>query len=300
MIARVKVGVVFPQSELPTDAASVREFAMGVERLGFHHFLAYDHVVGADPSVHVGWRGPYDVDTTFHEPLILFGFLAGITSMEFATAIIISPQRQTVLLAKQAAEVDILSGGRLRLGIGVGWNQVEYEALGQTFESRGVRQEEQVDLLRRLWTERAISFDGRFDHLTGAGISPLPLQRPVPIWLGGRSPAAYDRIGRLADGWFPLIDLSPELVTAQRLIVDSAERAGRDAALIGMEPQVRIDRESNRTLVETIGSWREAGASYVALNSMKLGLKGVSAHLEVLSEAAETLHLDQQGETDLL
>ena len=186
------------------------------------------------------------------------------------------------------------------MGIGVGWNQVEYEALGQTFESRGVRQEEQVELLRRLWTERTISFDGHFDHLTGAGISPLPIQRPVPIWLGGRSPAAYDRIGRLADGWFPLIDLSPDLVTAQRLIVDAAERAGRDAALIGMEPQVRIDRESNRTLVDTVGSWREAGASYVALNSMKSGLQGVSAHLEVLSEAAETLHIDQQGETGLI
>ena len=149
----MRIGVVFPQTEIGADAGAVRAYAQRVEELGFRHVLAYDHVLGADPAVHRGWQGPYDLTTTFHEPLVLFGYLAGITSLELVTGIIILPQRQTVLVAKQAAEVDVLSGGRFRLGIGLGWNAVEYEALGQDFSSRGRRVEEQVDLLRRLWTE---------------------------------------------------------------------------------------------------------------------------------------------------
>src|SRR6187401_3228635 len=153
----MRIGVVFPQTEISGDVGAVRAYAQRVEELGFAHVLAYDHVLGADPAVHTGWAGPYDVDTTFHEPFVLFGYLAAITSIELVTGIIILPQRQTALVAKQAAEVDLLTQGRFRLGVGLGWNAVEYEALGQRFDQRGRRMSEQIGLLRRLWTERAVT-----------------------------------------------------------------------------------------------------------------------------------------------
>src|SRR5207344_813463 len=167
----MRIGVVFPQTELGGDAGAVRAWAQRAEELGFTHVLAYDHVVGADPAVHTGWDGPYNVHSTFHEPMVLYGYLAAVTSMELVTGIIILPQRETVLAAKQAAEVDLLTGGRFRFGVGIGWNAVEYEALGQRFDERGRRLSEQVPLLRRLWTEASVTHDGTFDRVTGAGIN---------------------------------------------------------------------------------------------------------------------------------
>ncbi len=155
----MNVGVVFPQTELGGDPGAVRAYGQRVEELGFTHLVAYDHVLGADPAVHQDWKGPYDVRTTFHEPFVMFGYLAGLTSLELVTGVIILPQRQTALVAKQAAEVDLLTGGRFRLGIGLGWNAVEYEALGEDFTNRGRRSEEQVDVMRRLWTEESVTFD---------------------------------------------------------------------------------------------------------------------------------------------
>ena len=193
----MQIGVVFPQTELGGDVGAVRAYGQEAEALGFRHVLAYDHVVGADPAVYPGWDGPYDLHTTFHEPLVMFGYLAGVTTLELVTGIIIAPQRQTVLLAKQAAEVDLLAQGRFRLGLGIGWNRVEYEALGEDFSTRGRRLDEQIDLLRRLWTEESVTFDGRFDHIKGAGLAPLPVQRPIPVWIGAASPPAYRR----AAGW---------------------------------------------------------------------------------------------------
>src|SRR5512132_1506415 len=174
----MRIGVVFPQTELGGDVGAVRAYGEGVAGLGYTHLLAYDHVVGADPTVHAGWAGPYDVSTTFHEPFVMFGYLAAITSIELVTGIIILPQRQTALVAKQAAEVDLLTEGRFRLGVGLGWNAVEYHALGTDFSDRGRRSVEQVELLRRLWTERSVTYDGTYEHVTGAGIAPLPIQRP--------------------------------------------------------------------------------------------------------------------------
>ena len=186
----MRIGVVFPQTELGGDPGAVRAYGQRAEELGFAHLLAYDHVVGADPQVHQGWSGPYDIDTTFHEPLVMFGYLAAVTTtLELVTGVIILPQRQTALVAKQAAEIDLLSGGRLRFGVGIGWNAVEYEALGEDFGNRGRRSEEQVELLRLLWTQRSVTFDGRYHQVTGAGIAPMPVQRPIPLWIGGRLPA---------------------------------------------------------------------------------------------------------------
>ena len=191
----MKIGVVFPQTEIGADAGAVRAYGERAEQLGFHHLVAFDHVLGADPAVHQDWSGPYDVTTTFHEPLVLFGYLAAITRLELVTGILILPQRQTALVAKQAAEVDLLTGGRLRLGVGIGWNTVEYEALGKDFTSRGRRTDEQVQLLRRLWTEQSVTFHGADEHVTGAGLSPLPVQRPIPVWFGASATAGLPRPG---------------------------------------------------------------------------------------------------------
>ena len=222
----MQVGVVFPQTEIGADVADVRRYAEQVEAFGYRHVLAYDHVVGADPAVHRGWRGAYDVTSTFHEPLVLFGYLAAATSLELTTGIVILPQRQTVLVAKQAAEVDLLSGGRLRFGVGLGWNEVEYESLGVPFAGRGRRLEEQIPLLRRLWTEPSVTHRGEHDHVRGAGLAPLPIQRPIPIWIGARSSRAYRRVGQLADGWFPMVPPGPELDEARALIKEGARGAG--------------------------------------------------------------------------
>ena len=282
----MRIGVVFPQTEIGGDAGAVRAYAQRAEELGFRHVLAYDHVVGADPAVHHGWQGPYDVATTFHEPLVLFGYLAAITSLELVTGVIILPQRQTVLVAKQAAEVDLLSRGRFRLGIGLGWNTVEYEALGQDFSNRGRRVEEQVELLRRLWTEPSVSYIGRDHRVTGAGLAPLPVQRPIPVWFGAQSDRAYQRAGRLADGWFPQVRPGPELDQARAVVERAAAQAGRDPREIGMEGRATW-RGSPDTLAEHTRSWQEAGCTHLSVNTMGAGLRSVDEHLAVLETAAE-------------
>jgi probable F420-dependent oxidoreductase len=287
----MQIGVIYPQTELPTDPGTVRAYVEAVEGLGYQHFEIYDHVLGADPAVHDGWNAPYDVDTTFHEPLVFFGFLAAITNLELVTAIVIAPQRQTVLLAKQAAEVDILSEGRFRLGIGAGWNPVEYGGLGQDFSTRGKRQAEQIGLLRRLWTERSVTHEGTFDRIVGAGLAPLPVQRPIPIWLGGVTPAAYRRTGALADGWFPRVEPGPDLDAARSVVFDAAVAAGRDPAAIGMDARIKQGAGGTDDLTRDATRWRDAGASHLSVDTMDSGLGGVEAHLDALANAAEALQL---------
>jgi probable F420-dependent oxidoreductase len=281
----MRIGVVFPQTEIGADAGAVRAYGQRVQELGFRHVLAYDHVIGADPVVHQPWTGPYDVRSTFHEPLVMFGFLACVTSLELVTGIIILPQRQTVLVAKQAAEVDLLSGGRFRLGIGLGWNAVEYEALGQEFATRGRRVGEQVDLLRRLWTEPSLSYQGSYHRVSGAGLAPLPVQRPIPIWFGAQSERAYRRAGRLADGWFPQVRPGPALDAARAVVDRAAAEAGREASTLGMEGRVSWRGDADR-LADSARRWREAGATHLSVNTMGAGLRTVDDHLAVLEAAA--------------
>lgn len=287
----MRIGVVFPQTEIGPDTAAVRTYAARVEAIGFAHILAYDHVLGADTEVHKNWRGPYDIRTTFREPFVLFGYLAALTSLELVTGIIILPQRQTALVAKQAAEVDLLTGGRFRLGIGIGWNAVEYEALGMEFSNRGRRVEEQVALLRRLWTEQSVTFDGGYEKVTGAGLAPMPVQRPVPIWFGGSSAPAYRRMGKLADGWFPQVPPGARLDEARAIVDQAAAEAGRDPASIGMEGRVSWGEGGTDKLVDQIGRWRDAGASHVSINTMGAGLRSVDEHLDALAMAAKGLGL---------
>lgn len=283
----MRIGAVFPQTELGGDASAVRAYGQRVEEFGYAHLLAYDHVVGADPAVHTGWAGPYDVHTTFHEPLVMFGYLAAVTTtLELVTGVIILPQRQTVLVAKQAAEVDLLSEGRLRLGIGLGWNAVEYEALGENFANRGKRSEEQVALLRRLWTEPTLTFDGRHHRVTGAGLAPLPVQRPIPVWFGAASRPALERAGRLADGWFPMVAPGPQLDEARAIVSRSADAAGRDSSSIGMEGRLAW-RGDRRRAADELAQWADAGATHVSVNTMGAGLRTVDEHLSALQAVAD-------------
>jgi probable F420-dependent oxidoreductase len=291
----MRTGVVFPQTEIGPDPGAIRAYAQGVTELGYSHVLAYDHVLGADPEVHQGWLGPYDVNTTFHEPFVLFGYLAAITSLELVTGVIIVPQRQTALVAKQAAEVDLLTRGRLRLGIGLGWNAVEYEALGKDFSNRGVRSEEQVALMRRLWTVQTVTYEGRFERVTGAGLSPLPVQRPIPVWFGAASPRAYKRAGRLGDGWFPQMPPGPKLDEARASVEQAATDAGRDPSALGMEGRVHWGTGGLDRVVDHVGRWRAAGASHVGISTMGGGLGSVDGHLDALASAADALGLEPTG-----
>jgi probable F420-dependent oxidoreductase len=284
----MRIGVVFPQTELGGDPAVVRAYGQRVEDLGFSHILAYDHVVGADPEVHRGWRGPYDIDSTFHEPFVMFGYLAAVTSLELVTGVIILPQRQSVLVAKQAAEVDLLTGGRFRLGVGLGWNAVEYEALGEVFTNRGRRSEEQVALMRKLWTERSVTFDGRYHTVTGAGLAPLPVQRPIPVWFGAASDRAYERAGRLGDGWFPMVAPGPDLDHAREQVGRAAEAAGRDSGGLGMEGRVTWNGDRDKVGAD-IAAWAAAGATHVSVNTMNAGLTTVDDHLAALERVAADL-----------
>lgn len=294
MTAPPRIGVVFPQNELGGDPGAVRAWAQAATDLGYHHIAVFDHVVGADPRVHDGWDRSYTVETTFHEILVLFGFVAALTPLELVSMVVILPQRQTVLVAKQAAEIDLLTEGRFRLGVGIGWNAVEYEALGQRFTNRGARFEEQIELMRRLWVEPSLSFQGRYERVTGAGIRPLPVQRPIPVWIGASADVALARAGRLADGWFPQVQPGPALERAIAVVHGAAARAGRDPAVIGMEGRVQLDEVGLDGVADRVRAWREVGATHLAINTMGVGLGAVEDHIGALASAAQALALDRR------
>ena len=287
----MKAGVVFPQTEIGADPVAVRDYVQAAEGLGFSHLIVYDHVLGADTAKHANWSGGYTLESMFHEPFVLFGYLAGITeSIELVTAVLILGQRQTALVAKQAAQCDVLSGGRLRLGVGVGWNHVEYEALGEDFHTRGARQSEQIEVMRQLWTNNVVDFHGKYHDITSAGINPMPIQRPIPVWLGAGSranPSPPDRVlrrvARLADGWFPQVGPgeAPEVLAR---LANFAAAAGRDPAAIGMEPRLNAadgDPEFWQSQAET---WAALGASHLSLNTMRAGYQSPQEHINAIQQ----------------
>lgn len=279
----MKIGVVFPQTEIGADPEVIAKFATTAESLGYEHLLAYDHVLGANTASRPDWQGPYTTESMFQEPFVLFSYLAGLTStIELVTAVIILPQRQTALVAKQAACVDVLSRGRLRLGVGTGWNDVEYEALGEDFHNRGQRSEEQIDLLRRLWADESISFDGEYHKITDAGLNPLPTRNNIPIWLGGMAPQVIDRAGRLADGWFPFVN--KDLGTQIEQMRKSAEQAGRDPDSIGIECIIPADTDAER-----VKKLRDMGVTHVALVTMNLQLTAPAEHLDAIARGRDML-----------
>jgi probable F420-dependent oxidoreductase len=284
----MKFGVIFPQTEIGADPSGVRDFAQAVESLGYDHIIPYDHVVGANPASRPGWNAPYNHKDMFHEPFVLFGYLAAVTKkIGLASGVLILPQRQTVLVAKQAAAVDVLSGGRLRLGIGIGWNPVEYEALGENFKDRGARSEEQIEVLRALWTKELVTFKGRWHTITDAGINPLPVQRPIPIWLGGGAEPVLRRVGRLGDGWFPLAEPGDKVRSMIERIRAYAKEAGRDPSAIGIEGRVSVADGSREKWLQAISRWKELGATHVSVNTMKAGFSTPSAHIDAIRRFRE-------------
>jgi probable F420-dependent oxidoreductase len=277
----MRYGVIFPQTEIGSDPIAIRDFAQAAEGLGYVHMMAYDHVLGANPASRPGWRPPFTYLDTIHEPFVLFGYLAGLTkTLELVPGVIILPQRQTALVAKQAAALDVLSGGRLRLGVGIGWNPVEYEALGENFKNRGRRSEEQIELMRKLWTQELVSYEGRWHKITDAGLNPLPVQRPIPIWLGGGAESVLRRVGQMGDGWFPLLGPDDKCRVAIENIRSYARDAGRDPSCIGVEGRIFVGQRPAEEWVQEIAAWKTLGATHLTINTMKSGFATPAAHIE--------------------
>jgi probable F420-dependent oxidoreductase len=286
----MRIGAVFPQTEIGSDPQAVRAWAEAVEQLGYTHILAFDHVIGAGTASRPDWRGPYSSATMFHEPFVLFGYLASITrTVELVTDVIILPQRQTALVAKQAAEVDVLSGGRLRLGIGIGWNDVEYQVLNQNFADRGRRSEEQIEVLRALWSSPEITYRGRWHTIEDAGLNPLPPRRTIPIWIGGGVEATLKRVARLGDGWFPQIPPDDRAAGMLEQLRQWTAEAGRDPASIGIEARLSLGREPADRWIDYVDGWRALGATHIGVNTMGCGFTSPDEHISALKQVGTML-----------
>jgi len=280
----MNIGVVFPQVEIGPDPVAIREYAQAVEAMGYTHILAFDHVLGANPDRPGGWKGPYTYRHSFHEPFVLFGFLAAATRrVELVTGILILPQRQTALVAKQAAVVDVLSGGRLRLGVAVGWNPVEFEALGENFKNRGRRIEEQIEVMRALWTNELITFEGQWHRVPDAGINPLPIQRPIPIWMGGESEVVVRRAARLADGWLPHFRPGAEAQAIVDRLHGHIKEAGRDPGKFGIEGRMTLAQVPSEQRTKELAEWRAMrGITHLCIHTAGLGLNTPDEHVRTL------------------
>ena len=287
----MKIGLVFPQTEFGNDTVALRDYTQTAESLGFTHVLAYDHVLGANPNRPGGWNGPYTYQTAFHEVFVLFSFMAALTTkLEFITGILILPQRDTSLVAKQAASLDVLSNGRFRLGIGVGWNKVEMEALGYDFHTRGQRVEEQIDVLKLLFTQELVTFKGEWHDLPDVGLNPLPVQRPIPIWLGGHADVVLQRIARKGDGWLP----GYRTAEAAKESLDKLEgylvENGRSLSDIGLEPRLHY-QDGPEAWQNYLQGRQAAGATHLSFNTMGVGFDTPQKHLQAVEEFAKVIGL---------
>ena len=269
----MKIGVVFPTNEIGADPAATRDYAQAAESLGYDHLLAYDRVIMASSSSR----------DMFHEIFVLLGYLAAVTErMELVTGVLVLPQRQTALVAKQAAAVDVLSGGRLRLGIGVGKNTVEYEALGEDFTNRGARSEEQIAVMRALWASEHVTYDGRWHRITDAGLNPLPANRSIPIWIGGHADIVLRRTAKIADGWMPLIPPDDNARAALEKLCGYTREAGRDPAEIGIESWFTIRDRSTADWLQWVDAWKDLGATHLTLNTMESGFSSPAEHIDAI------------------
>lgn len=286
----MRIGAIFPQTEIGVDPSQIRHYARAVEDLGYDHILAYDHVLGANTASRPNWQGPYTQASQFHEPFVLFGYLAAVTQrLELVTGILILPQRQTALVAKQAAAVDVLSGGRMRLGIGVGWNSVEYQGLNEHFHTRGARMDEQIAVLRALWSETAITFNGRWHTIEDAGINPLPARRTIPIWMGGHSDAAIKRTARMGDGWLPQRRPDDESRAQVERLRAYTREAGRPESAVAIEARLSLSLVPEDGWRAYAHAWQSLGATHLTVNTMGLRLPTVEAHIERLRHVKAVL-----------
>jgi probable F420-dependent oxidoreductase len=293
----MKIGLVYPQIEFGSDPAAIRDYAQLAEELGFSHILAYDHVLGANPDRPGGWQGPYTFRNTFIEPIVLFSYMAAFTEqIQFTTGIVILPQRQTALFAKQAATLDVLSKGRLRVGVGLGWNEVEYIALNEDFHTRGQRLAEQAAVLRQLWTQPLVNFSGRWHTIPDAGLNPLPVQRPIPLWFGATAPTALRRAARLADGW--LISTSRKAADAMPsldLIWRTLDETGRARSDFGLEARLVYGEGDPGVWNSQIQEWKSVGTTHLSFNTMGHGFDTPLKHLAAVQKIAAVLESGKGG-----
>jgi probable F420-dependent oxidoreductase len=289
----MKVGVIYPQYEYGNDPAAIRDYGQLAESLHFTHLEAYDHVLGANPMRPGGWTGRYTHETPFQEVFVLFGFLSAVTQrLGFMSGILILPQRQTPLVAKQVATLDVLSKGRMRLGVGLGWNEVEYISLGQDFHTRGRRIEEQIELLRKLWTEPLVEYSGRWDRVDDAGLNPMPIQPRIPIYFGARAAPAIRRAARIGDGWI-MNFRNPEDAKAPLEVLNRAlNDAGRDRQDFIVEGRLQYGEGDPSVWEAHIQSYQALGVNDFALNTMESGLKGPSDHQTAVRKFAAALDLN--------
>jgi probable F420-dependent oxidoreductase len=277
----MQLGAVFSNAEVGGDLASTRAWAEGIQDLGYDFAVAADHVVGADPTAYQELSRVYSIDNPLHEPLTLFAYFAGVAPrLGLLSSVVILPQRQTALVAKQAAEVDVLSEGRLRLGVGIGWNPVEFDALGTNFRNRARRFEEQIEVMRQLWTNRLVTYDGRYHTLRAIGINPLPVQRPIPIWFGASAESAVKRACAIGDGYLPLAPLEGGWQATIDKIHGWLREAGRDPTSFGLEGRLNAAIGTPEEWRQTIELWRGFGASHLSVGTQGIG--GVDAHLQRL------------------
>ena len=280
----MEFGAVLPHNEIGNDPDAMRTYAQGVEALGATHLLIYDHVLGADPDRPGGFKGPYDKDIAFHEPLTTFAFIAAVTkTLEMMTAVLILPQRQTVLVAKQAAELAVLSNNRFRLGVGTGWNRVEYTGLNEDFSTRGARQSEQVELMRKLWSEDSLDFQGKYHRIDAASIKPRP-GRPIPVWFGGSAPVVLDRCARLGDGWIPLMGPGEAAAQAIETLRARRESLGLPWTGFGIQAQAQYAGGTPERWQGHAEKWRRLGATHLAIATHNAGPTDVNGHLERVRE----------------
>ena len=286
----MQYGAFFPTRDMPADRTAIRDWAQAAEALGFDYIEVSDHVLGADRNAIPGFEGPYDADDSFHETFTTIAYMAAITEkVGFASGVLILPQRQTALVAKQAAQVDILCGGRLRLGVGVGWNPVEYEALGENWKTRGRKQEEQVQLMNRYWTERTVTFEGEFDRVAHAGVNPLPIQRPIPVWFGGGVDAVLKRAAKYGQGWIPLGNPGRTSMAMLEKLKGYLADEGRDPSAFGVEAWIRHNLGGPDDWRKAVDTWRDAGASHATFYTSGQGVGGVDAQIAEMRKFVEAM-----------
>ena len=266
----MRIGAIYPQIDLGSEPHKVKDYCQSVEALDFKHITCFDQVVGLDMSKRPGLPYVHDYQDTFHEIFVLFGFMAAITErIELATGVVVLPQRQTALVAKQAAEIDVLSNGRLRLGIGVGIKPDEFGALGENYRNRGRRSEEQMEVMRALWSSPLIDFDGRWHTIRAGGINPLPVQRPIPIWIGGHSDPVLKRIARLADGWMPNFEADAFGRKTIETLHRYCHELGRDPGEIGIEVTVNVLGSTPEQWAADALAWKALGVTHLSANTMR-------------------------------
>lgn len=288
----MRLGIMLPLSDIGGDPATLRSFAQAAEEIGYTNLGLPDHVLGVNAASRPDWGERNTSADLFHDPFVCFGFLAALCrpTTEFSTQVLILAQRQAALVAKQAACLDVLCNGRFRLGIGVGWNPVEFTGLGENFHNRGRRSAEQVQVMQKLWAEPHVTFEGKYHRIEDAGINPLPVHRRVPVWFGGHVDRTLERIAALGDGWImnawpPGAEIEAELAKLRRL----TEQAGRDPAAIGLEVWISGGVGDEAAWREEAAYWKRQGATHLTLTNTfnrrhhrRIVGRGVADHLGVM------------------